>query len=570
VNYRAVCPFHSEKKPSFFVSPARQIWHCFGCQKGGDIFGFVKEIEGVEFGDALRILAQKAGVELKKQDPKIQTERRHLYEISEMACRFFEKQLESKTGQEAKKYLLNRGISEESVKEWRLGYSPDLWRGLSDFLVSTGYQREEIERAGLAIKSEKGGNYYDRFRGRIMFPILDLSSQVVGFGGRVFKSAKRPDGTEEAKYINTPSTSLYDKSRVLYGLNKAGIEIRKKDAFVLVEGYTDVIMAYQAGFNNVVAVSGTALTNFQLSVLKRYSENLLSCFDMDIAGDSATKRGIDLAQAAGFNIRVVRMPDGQDPADVIKNDFKQWEELLGKAQTIHDFYFETTFSRFDKNTIDGKRRISKFLLPIIKRVPNKIEQSVWVKSLADGLGAKEEDVLEELKKTKIDQAGGSNEDFSEQPSGVPQKTRKEMLEERLAILGLKCPQHISSIAEEDFKVFSPEICRCLSVFKEKNGDLKAISAVETTNFVNQLFLMAEVEELNDAEEIEKEFQGCLRELKVLAVKSDLDRIAREIKKAEQEKNLDKVSELMQNFNCSSKLLCDLENKKKSSAVNLTT
>jgi len=238
-NYRALCPFHSEKKPSLFVSPARQIWHCFGCGAGTSAFDFVMKIEGVEFGDALRILAKKAGVELKREDPRVRTERQRLYGICELACRFFGRQLEkSSTGKATQKYLLGRGITQKSIKKWRLGYAPDIWQALSDFLVSKGYKREEIAKAGLALKSEKTQNYYDRFRGRIIFPIFDFNSQVIGFGGRLlsthhpFSPPTRPKEeipSEVAKYINTPNTLIYDKSRVLYGLDKAKIAIRKKD-----------------------------------------------------------------------------------------------------------------------------------------------------------------------------------------------------------------------------------------------------------------------------------------------------------------------------------------------------
>jgi DNA primase len=243
INYRGICPFHSEKGPSFFVSPGRQMWKCFGCGKGGDMFEFIKEIEGVEFGDALKILAQKAGVELRRENPQIRTERQRLYEICDLSASFFEKQLNgSEWGKKAKDYLLNRGITEESLKKWRLGYSPDTWQGLSDFLVARGYKRDEIVRAGLAVVSEKGHDSYDRFRGRIIFPIFDVNSQVIGFGARIFKEA---DKKETAKYINTPQTLLYDKSNVLYGINNAKVAVRKSNQCVLTEGYTDAIMCHR-------------------------------------------------------------------------------------------------------------------------------------------------------------------------------------------------------------------------------------------------------------------------------------------------------------------------------------
>ncbi len=535
-NYRARCPFHSEKKPSFFVSPARQIWHCFGCQKGGDIFAFVKEIEGVEFGDALRILAQKAGIELKRQDPKLKTERSRLYEICELACRFFEKQMEeSSVGKEAKSYLLARGIKPESLKKWRLGYAPDVWQGLSDFLTTRGYSQEEIQKAGLGLTSEKG-SFFDRFRGRIIFPIFDLNSQVVGFGGRVFKS------DDPAKYINTPATLLYDKSRILYGLDKAKVEIRKKESCVLVEGYIDAIMCHQAGFENAVATSGTALTSFQLKILKRYSDNLITAFDMDPAGDSATKRGIDLAQAQGFNIRVVLMPEGKDPADIISENPAEWQKRVEDGKNIYQFYFDTTFSRLDAKSSQGKKDIAKIILPILKKIPNKIEQSHWIQELARRLGVKEEVIEEELRKTSV----VLPETFQEEEVAPPlsPKSRREMLEERIASLVLKNPvENFRLIGEENLAYFSPKIQNILT------GKF----VPEDADFVDYLSLKREVEE----EEIDcrSEIQTCLREIKTLEIKDKLNEICRELKKAEEEKDSERADSLIQQFNqLSNKLL----------------
>jgi len=544
-NYRALCPFHSEKNPSFFVSPARQIWHCFGCSKGGDIFGFIKEIEGVEFGDALRILAQRAGVELKPRSPewqKFKTERQRLYEICELATKFFEKQLEgSSLGKETKKYLLGRGIKEESIKKWRIGYSPDTWSGLSDFLVSQDYKNEEIEKAGLSLKNEQG-SYYDRFRGRIIFPIFDLNSQVIGFGGRIFQKSD-----EVAKYINTPNTLLYDKSRILYGLDKAKVEIRKKDFCLLVEGYTDVILAHQAGFENTASVSGTALTPYQLVILKRYSENLFLSFDMDIAGDSATKRGIDLAQLRGFNLKIITLPKDEDPADVISKNPKEFEKLVNNSLSILDFYFQNAFSQFDKARPEGKREISKILLPVIKRIPNKIEQSFWVSRLAKNLEVKEENVEEELKKIKLEEEALGLEP-EEIINRANTKSRKELLEERLITLLLKRPENLNLIedtpAGHPISYFSPKGKEIL--LNLKNSEASENLSGETKDFFNYLALKSEVEDL-DEKEIEPEIKFCLKEIQSLEIKSKLNEISKEIKKAEEEKNFEKIKKLTQEF-----------------------
>ena len=345
INYRGVCPFHSEKSPSFFVSPTRQMWHCFGCSAGSSIFDFVMRIEGIEFGDALRILANKAGVQLKRENVQLRTERQRLYELCDMACLFFEKQLdEGNIGKEAKEYLKKRGITDESLKKWRIGFSPDTWNGLTDFLIGKGYQRQEIVKAGLAIEKDGKNDSYDRFRGRIMFPVFDINSQVVGFGGRVFKQVN-----ETAKYINTPQTILYDKSNVLYGLNNAKLAVRREQKCVVVEGYTDVILSHQVGFENTVAASGTALTGHHLSLLKRYTENLILAFDMDVAGDSATKRSIALGKEQGFNIKIIESygdKDGKksDPAEIILKDVKIWQDSVVKAKEVMNYYFDSAFN----------------------------------------------------------------------------------------------------------------------------------------------------------------------------------------------------------------------------------
>ena len=551
VNFRALCPFHSEKKPSFFVSPSRQIWYCFGgCGEGGDIFKFVMRIEGVEFGDALRILAQKAGVELKRQDPKLKSERQRLYEICELATQFFEKQLEgSVAGKEAKKYLLSRSILESSIKEWRIGYAPDVWQSLSDFLTSRGYAKNEIEKAGLALSSSEG-SFFDRFRGRIIFPIFDLNSQVVGFGGRVFKEK---DKEEVAKYVNTPNTLLYDKSRILYGLDRARMAIRKKQSCVLVEGYTDVIMASQSSFSNVVATSGTALTLYQLQILKRYSENLMSAFDMDIAGDNATKRGIDLAQKQGFNIKVIMMPEGSDPAEIFAKNPKSWEKLIGEAKSILEFYFDTVFSRINSQTGEGKKEVAKILLPVIKRIPNRIEQSFWVQQLAKRLGVKENDVVEELKRFKAEE-----EIYGLEPEEIikaPLKSRQELLEEKLLTLLLKEPGNFNLFNEDH--LFSEKSQAVLALLK-KGGQAKAQElGPEVESYLNYLALKSEIEEI-DEKDIRDEIQLCLREIQFLKTREKLDKISQQLREAESKGDEKAVDELTQEFNQYSKRLYNFE------------
>jgi len=526
INYRAKCPFHAEKSPSFFVSPSRQIWHCFGgCGIGGDMFKFVMEIEGIDFVEALNLLAKKAGVEVKKQNPQVVSEKHKLLKISEVATLFFQAQMKSVIGGEVKEYLKGRGINEESINKWRIGYAPNAWSNLSDFLISKGYSKKDIVKVGLA--SEKDGKIFDRFRSRIIFPIFDLQNQIIGFGGRIFKVE------DPAKYLNSPATVLYDKSKVLYGLNNAKIEIRKQDSCVLVEGYTDVILSHQAGIENTIATSGTALTLDQLDILKRYTNNLITSFDMDSAGNSATTRGINLAQAKGFDIRVVSMVPGKDPADVVKESPEEWKNLIKNNKSITEFYFDVAFGEGQGPfSPEKKKEISEILLPVIKRIENKIEQSHWVQELSSRLGVKEEHIEEELKKVKTEEV---KVEEKEEVKHV-HKSINEQLEETLLSILIKYPEKANLIEDSFLKFVDPKTKEFLKQLKDK-GKIE-----ENSDFINTLYLKSEIENL-DNKKADEELKFCLKQIKSLNIKNLLEEKREEMKVAEYNNNEDKIEKL---------------------------
>ncbi|MBI2587853.1 DNA primase [Candidatus Azambacteria bacterium] len=444
VNLKALCPFHKEKTPSFMVSPVRQSWHCFGCNKGGDIFSFVMEMEGVEFADALRTLAAKAGVALKPQDAKAKTERTKLHEILNAAVEFYQNQFFNPEAKDALDYLKSRGLTKESLLEWKLGWAPDSWNALTEELKKRGWSESDLERAGLAVRGREG--VYDRFRGRIMFPIFDLHGEPVGFSGRVLKERQN-----EGKYINTPQTLLYDKSRLLYGLEKAKLEIRKKNEAVFVEGNIDVILAGQDGVKNIVAPCGTALTREHVKTIKRYAEALTFSFDVDEAGASATKRGVDLAIEEGMAVRVAPVPEGKDVADLVYAHPGKLTQVLASSRSIMEYYFDRVLKKWSSETVEGKKEIAKFLLPEIKRIPNSIEIAHWLEELANRLAVPVEAVRQEFAKVEFKTPEIFPEADPSAPSGSL-KTRRELLSELLLSILERLPENVSTVAhlEEPF------------------------------------------------------------------------------------------------------------------------
>ena len=456
-NWRALCPFHNEKTPSFHVSSSRQIWHCFGCGEGGDIFKFVMKMENVEFVDALRILAKKAGVILRAQDPKLANERTQLLEICTAATRYFQNNFESEAGGEARAYLAKRGMEQETMSEFRIGYALDSWDGLYQFLTLKGYKAEAIEKAGLAIVSEKAGKkrYYDRFRGRIMFPIADQNGDVIAFTGRYIKEREG-----EGKYVNSPQTMLYNKSTVLYGLDKAKMEIRKAETAVLVEGQMDMIMAYQDGVKNIVAVSGTAFTPYQLATLKRYAAKLCILFDADPAGDMATRKSIALAWDQGFVVSIAKVPGEKDPADFVVDHPKKLAEEITRAVSVMDYYFDATFAKYDPKKVEDKKLIAATLLPQIKKLPNKVETHHWLDQLSLRLGTKVEYLEEEMGRIKP-------EEHLLEYGAMPAKAEEKEMLERTTVD--KFLEHLMALvyAQKEEKAFAAS-CDVLSGFEFLN------------------------------------------------------------------------------------------------------
>ena len=404
---KALCPFHNEKTPSFVVSSNWQSWKCFGCGEGGDMFSFVEKIEGVDFYEALQILARKAGVELvhttSEQHKQTTQKRNALLVACVLAKTYFHQQLLLQNGEHIRQYLNERGIQDDSITEFQLGYAPFDSSGLVNFFKQHKCPLQYAQQAGI-LYERNNGEWVNRFFGRIMFPITNDQGKVVGFGGRkltdtLLKQFNQPIKDDIAKYINTPTTPMYDKSNTLYGFYKAKQGMRKKDECVLVEGYTDVILAHQHGYDNVVAASGTALTDGQLRLIARFTKNLVIAFDMDIAGDNATTRGIQLAQSKEFSLKVAQLPDDQDPADVIHANVKQWESGLQNAQQTIDFYLDRAFKMHDPTTGQGKKQISNMLIPVLKSIANEIEKAHWVQVCARRLGVLEESIQEQMKKT---------------------------------------------------------------------------------------------------------------------------------------------------------------------------
>ncbi|MBU1726686.1 MAG: DNA primase [Candidatus Omnitrophica bacterium] len=393
-NFKALCPFHHEKTPSFMVSPDRQIFHCFGCNESGNAFKFLMRYERLEFPEAVELLAKKAGVILPQtssEDPKVASLSTQLYRINELTALFYESRLNSTEGAKAKDYLLKRGITEETIKTLKIGYAPEKWDALITYLRAKSVPLSLIEKAGLILPKENGG-YYDRFRNRVIFPIADIKGRFLGFGARVLDNTL-------PKYINSPESPIYTKGKNLYGLGSSRDHIRDKDFVVIVEGYLDFLMPFQAGLKNIVASLGTALTQEQARLLKRYTQNIVMIYDGDSAGELAALRSLEIFIEEEMSVKVVSLPQGSDPDTFVRKfGIEKLNEEVSRAVNIFDYKIKVLKTRYSHKEVEGKAKISSHMLETISKFKNAVLKSEYMKRLAEELDIREDALFQEAAK----------------------------------------------------------------------------------------------------------------------------------------------------------------------------
>jgi len=549
VNFKARCPFHEEKTASFYVTPSRQIWHCFGCSLGGDVIEFVKQIESMDFPQALELLAERAGVQLQRRvfaPTEGPDKKQILFELNDLAAKYYHKVLlESKAAQEAREYLSKRKFLDSTIAEWKIGYSPDKWSVLYDFLKKKGYKDSDMESAGLVVK-KKDGKVFDRFRDRIMFPIADLSGRAVGFSARILHPRE-----DVGKYINSAESEVYSKSKILFGLFQARNDVRKSNAAVIVEGNVDVVKSHQAGIKNVAGSSGTALTESQLRLLSRFTKNLLFAFDADAAGSDASRRALELAISQGFNVKQVSFEEGvKDPDEAIDRDPDIWRTAIASAEPFLDFYFKKLFDILDLTDATAKKQSVASFLTLLSRVSDPIVQSHYIKMLSEKIQVREEVILGLLKQHRLKQAG-----YEEKRISRVKANPKEILEQRFIGLLFSLQERMKWYVEhhevEHFQ--TPKYREIFQVLKDQLRSTGDIKQEEFINKFSQVKVAVEVARFAIGEEQEKEQIGpemtlISKRLLKSFYERQTEELSGKIRHAEEKKDLESVRKYSLEYN----------------------
>jgi DNA primase len=552
-NNFALCPFHHEKTPSFSVNPDMGIFKCFGCGESGDVITFIQKMEGVEFPKALEIAARKAGVKLEKnfsaQDEKLYKERQEILKLNALVSEYYNYiLLKHKQGKQGREYIKGRKITKSLVEKFKIGYAPRSYTNLIKFLQSKGYKVSDLIKWGLVVAAN--GRTYDKFRSRIIFPLIDHHDDVVGFSGRtILKNTKAP------KYLHSPQTLAFNKSKFLFGLNLAKSEGRKKDFLIFCEGQLDAVSSYKTKVNNVVASLGTALAADQLELAKRYTKNIYFCFDNDLAGETALIRSANLAHIIGLNVKAVNIPQGKDADELINTKKSDWEDSVKKAEPIVDHMLRRLYKRLDLSKLKDKEEFSKIILPIIASIPQRIEQSHYLHRLALILNIDENILAEELdtlKKTikegrSIPQVNTQNiKKILESPVNIKEEYLLALIFQHTHFLNV-------SIKQCSAKYFSSPLAR--QIFTKLGKYTKDKKRFSIKNFVSGLeehevtfvqnLLLKNLDDYFELEtEYEKEIEGIIKFLKKNYLRNKVKGIKARIEQAEISENKIEVKKLL--------------------------
>lgn len=550
-NFKANCPFHTEKTPSFLVSPDKGIYHCFGCGAGGNALSFLMKHENMEFTEAMALLARKAGVELPKYEPRGREPdslANILEKAHEAAAAYFQENLRLSAGKRPSRYLEERGIKPETAAQFRLGYAADSWDGLLTAMKKRGFTEQLLEKAGLVLPRDDKSGYYDRFRDRVIFPICDARGRVVAFAGRVLDE-------HLPKYVNSPETPLYSKSRILYGLHLSKNSIRKLNYTVIVEGYLDMMIPYQAGVTNVIATCGTALTVDHIRLLKRHSGNVIMVYDPDTAGEMATLRSLDILVAEDMQVRVASMPRGDDPDTFVrKNGAQAFWDLLKGSKGLYEYKLELLKRRHDTGVMEVKVKVAQEMMQTIGLVSNAVLQSAYIKRLAEELGLNEEALRIELKRSKG--AKRESADPADADIRLDAQTRQMRQVDKILIsLMLDDNAVIPFVREhvemEDFPEGLPRTVmqRLFASAEQKRVVTPAQLIQSLSDDGNAPSLLSEIAALQDTlEDKHKNLEDCLAWLKEKRVKKRLEELRGEIKAAQLRNEEEKVIDLMARYN----------------------
>lgn len=559
-NFKALCPFHAEKTPSFMIYPDKQFFICYGCGVGGDLVTFVMKHERLEFIEAVELLAEKAGMEIPRGAGPAGSSRRspELYRAHELAARFYQRLLqEDPEAEEARGYLRKRGLEPPIWQEFGLGFAPHRWDALVELANREGISGSVLERAGLAAARESGeglpagqAGWYDRFRGRVLFPIWDSRGRVIAFGGRLYQ-----ERAEGPKYLNSPETELYVKGRILYGLHLAASKIRERDFCIVVEGYLDVVTPFQHGVRNVVASMGTSLTEAQVKLLRRLTHNVVIVYDGDAAGEAATLRGLDLFLEAEMRVKVAVLPQGTDPDSLIRNHkVEAFARCLQESQDLFDYRLGLLTRQFDPRETEGRIRICQDFLPTLKRVPNAIQRAEYIRRLAEILALDEKVLWIEMERTRVDRSGGQPAARLETVGPAPVSTVSA--EEGLAGLLLEDPglgaQLQGQLDLQDLQ--DPQVREMISWLLENTG-LGADSAGRT--FLNgrprgagdwENRMARWMAWADSTQEKDKAFWELLERIRSRRHRMTLDELRELIRKAEETGDAQTAARLLSDFN----------------------